>query len=280
MWTNKDASVDVVQLDVYDTETHGMATEVTEFPVEDGPDISDNVRRKPKTLNIEGYVSDTPLPQNHGSGLHGNTHVAGLDAVDLSVPAESSWGHKLTKLDVPGSPLRLNAHALVSAGFSALAGALGFDQGTQALLRTKDRAAQTSVTVHTWQWPDWSSRVAETFALLEKAYDTAALMTVSTDLKVYTNMVFADNGLQIPRKTEDGNGAPFSLSLKQIHVVNSQTVTAPKPLEPSGQLKKSAGSKALKDHNTKEQEEATRKSILAKLSTSKGAETVKGLFGL
>ena len=39
-WTNDDGSVDVVQLDVYDSETHGMATEVSDFPVEDGPNIS------------------------------------------------------------------------------------------------------------------------------------------------------------------------------------------------------------------------------------------------
>jgi hypothetical protein len=242
LWQNKDGTTDVVQLDVYDTETHGMATEVTEFPVEDGPDISDNVRRKPKTLQIEGYVSDTPLPQN----LLGAGAAPELGLHGLSVPAESSWHSELTKLDVPGSPLRANAHALVSAGFNALAGALGFDQGTQANLRVKDPAAQTTVQANVWAWPNWTSRVNETFALLEKAYDTGVLMTVSTDLKVYDNMVFADNGLQVPRKTDDGEGAPFGLSLKEVRIVNSLTVTAPKPLEPSGQLKKSAGTKSPK----------------------------------
>ena len=270
-WTNADGTLDLVQLDVYDSETHGMPTEVTEFPVEDGPDISDNVRRKPKTLTIEGYVSDTPLPQNHGSGLASKT--ADLGPRTLNVPATASFGSKLTKLDVPSSPLRPQLTALASAGFSALAGALGFDQGTSANFRTVNPAQQTTVTVQSWSWAGWSSRVAETFALLEKAYDNACLMTVTTDLKVYTNMVFADNGLQVPRKTEDGNGAPFSLSLKQIRVVNSQTVAAPKPLEPSGQLKKSVGTKAPKDGGTTE-EAQKRKSVAAAL-----AGKLKGLLG-
>ena len=270
-WTNADGTLDLVQLDVYDTETHGMATEVTEFPVEDGPDISDNVRRKPKTLAIEGYVSDTPLPQNHGSGLA--SQIASLDPHTLNVPATASFSSKLTKLDVPASPLRPNLQALASAGFSALAGALGFDQGYSANLRTVNPVQQTTITTQIWTWPSWSSRVAETFALVEKAYDSAVLMTVTTDFKVYTNMVFADNGLQVPRKTEDGNGAPFSLSLKQIRVVNSQTVAAPKPLEPSGQLKKSVGTKAPKDGGTTE-EAQKRKSVAAAL-----AGKLKGLLG-
>ena len=261
-WTNADGSVDVVQLDVYDSETHGMPTEVTEFPVEDGPDISDNVRRKPKTLTIEGYVSDTPLPQNHGSGTNGGTHAASLDSLTLNTPGSAKWHGELTNLDVPASPLRANVAALASAGFNALAGALGFTGAPQANLRKPDARQPEQTTALTWAWPSWSSRVAETFALLEKAYDTAALMTLTTDIKTYTNMVFADQGLQVPRKTDDGNGAPFTLDLKQIRVVQSQTVTAPKPAEPSGQLKKAAGSKATKDNPSEADASAKRKSLL------------------
>ena len=264
-WTNDDGSVDIVQLDVYDTETHGMPTEVTEFPVEDGPDVSDNVRRKPNTLTIEGYVSDAPLPQNHGSGTNGGTHVASLDVQKLTVPSSAKFSNKLTPLDVPSSPLRPNLTALASAGFSALAGALGFGGGTQVNARKPEPRQDETVTAQVWTWPSWSSRVNETFALLEKAYDNAVLMTVTTDLKTYTNMVFSDNGLQVPRTTDDGNGAPFKIDLKQIRIVDSQTVTAPKPAEPSGQLKKSAGSKAGKDHPEPSEEEK-RKSLLAAMA--------------
>ena len=271
-WTNDDGSVDVVQLDVYDSETHGMATEVSDFPVEDGPNISDNVRRKPKTLTIEGYVSDTPLPENHGSGTNGGTHVANLGLVGLSTPGTATYHNALRALNVPDSPLRANAAALVSAGFNALAGALGFGPGApQVNARVLEPRKADSPQVNAWSWPNFSSRVAETFNLLEKAYDNAVLMRVVTDYKTYTGMVFADNGLQVPRKTDDGNGAPFTLDLKQIRIVNSQTVTAPKPAEPSGQLKKSAGSKTTKEGPTDADKRALRFSVAAQLTGVKGA---------
>ena len=269
-WTNADGSVDVVTLDVYDTETHGMATEVSDFPVEDGPNISDNVRRKPKTLTIEGYVSDCPLPSNQSY-----KHQASLDATQLDVPKPASFTHRLQALDVPGSPLKPNVASLASAGFSALAGALGFGNTPSVNARHQDPAGRETITAQIWTWPGWSSRVADTFSLLEKAYDNACLMRVVTDLKTYTGMVFADNGLQVPRKTEDGNGAPFTIDLKQIRIVSSQTITAPKAAEPSGQLKKSAGSKALKPPTTADttaDTKAQRDTVLAAFrSWSKGS---------
>jgi hypothetical protein len=245
-WTNADGSFDLVQLDVYDSETHGFATEVTDFPVEDGPNISDNVRRKPKTLAIEGYVSDTPLPQN-GRATNAGAVYAELGPHTLNLPGSTHFHNQLQTLDVPSSPLRPNLQALASAGFSALAGALGFGGPPQINARVQDPRKSETATAQIWTWPSWTSRAGEAFRLLEKAYDTAVLMKVVTDFKTYDGMVFADNGLQVPRKVEDGAGAPFSLSLKQVRIVNSKTVTAPKPAETSGQLKKSAGSKAGKD---------------------------------
>jgi hypothetical protein len=43
-------------------EVHTFESEVTQFPVEKGSPISDNVRPKPITVVIEGIVSNTPLP--------------------------------------------------------------------------------------------------------------------------------------------------------------------------------------------------------------------------
>jgi hypothetical protein len=42
-------------------EEHSFESEVTQFPVEDGADITDHVRTLPKVVTIEGVVSDTPL---------------------------------------------------------------------------------------------------------------------------------------------------------------------------------------------------------------------------
>ncbi|HEY1814902.1 MAG TPA: hypothetical protein VGG74_21290 [Kofleriaceae bacterium] len=43
-------------------EVHTYESEVTQFPVEQGSPIADNVRPKPITVQLEGVVSDTPLP--------------------------------------------------------------------------------------------------------------------------------------------------------------------------------------------------------------------------
>lgn len=43
------------------TEEHTLDSEVTSFPVERGIDITDHVRRLPRTVSIEGIVSDSPL---------------------------------------------------------------------------------------------------------------------------------------------------------------------------------------------------------------------------
>jgi len=51
-------------LDVSLNEDHKFESEVTEFPVESGGAISDNIRPKPITVSITGIITDTPLTSN------------------------------------------------------------------------------------------------------------------------------------------------------------------------------------------------------------------------
>lgn len=51
----------LVEFDASVTETHTDESEVTEFPVEEGSDISDHVRKKPTVITIEGMISNTPI---------------------------------------------------------------------------------------------------------------------------------------------------------------------------------------------------------------------------
>lgn len=48
-------------IDVFVSEQHSIENEITDYPVESGSDITDNVRKKPRTVTIEGLVSDTPV---------------------------------------------------------------------------------------------------------------------------------------------------------------------------------------------------------------------------
>lgn len=51
-------------LDVSLSENHTFESEVTDYPVESGGSVSDNIRPKPFKVSIEGVVSDTPLLSN------------------------------------------------------------------------------------------------------------------------------------------------------------------------------------------------------------------------
>lgn len=53
--------LDTLVLDASLSEVHESDADVTEFPVEEGSDISDNVRQKPKDLQVEALISDFHL---------------------------------------------------------------------------------------------------------------------------------------------------------------------------------------------------------------------------
>jgi hypothetical protein len=53
--------IDGYPIDLTLSESHKFDSEVTEFPVEQGADITDNIRPKPLEVTMEGIISDTPL---------------------------------------------------------------------------------------------------------------------------------------------------------------------------------------------------------------------------
>lgn len=50
-----------VQLDASIDETHSAESEITDYPVEEGSNVSDNSRPKPARLTIRGVVTGTPM---------------------------------------------------------------------------------------------------------------------------------------------------------------------------------------------------------------------------
>lgn len=61
--SNIRTQIGLVTLDVTLTETHARTSRVTEFPIEGGGNINDHVSLGPKTLDIEGFVTDTPFEE-------------------------------------------------------------------------------------------------------------------------------------------------------------------------------------------------------------------------
>lgn len=53
--------VGCVELDASIEEQHSSENEITQYPVEQGVDISDHVKRLPDRLTLRGMVTDTPI---------------------------------------------------------------------------------------------------------------------------------------------------------------------------------------------------------------------------
>lgn len=71
----------LIELDLAVSEEHQYKNMVTRFPVEDGSDITDNVRPEPERLVLEGFVTNSPI--QYLAALRDNpvTSGAGKDRV-------------------------------------------------------------------------------------------------------------------------------------------------------------------------------------------------------
>ena len=229
-WYDAAGDYQVVQFDVCTVETHELDCEITEFPVELAPGMTDQIILKPAVLTLEGYVSDKPLPQNTpGEG--------GPRPTALKIPGVPAYEQYFKKLDVPASPLKYNAAAVVGAVFSALV--VG---GTEVQARRIAGQRIDTQSVNPWQYDDPDSRMVSTYNLLRQARAERVQIRCLTALSDTEGL--AIESLRVPRTLEDGSGAVFNLVLRQITIAQSETVDAPKPAEVSGKKSASAGSTA------------------------------------
>ena len=106
--------IDGYPMDLAVTETHGFNSDATEYPVENGADITDHVRAKPITIELECVVSDTPLAKiandatRQGSVLpsaDAYAHLLAIRDARQPITIETSLGSfasmVLTSLSVP-----------------------------------------------------------------------------------------------------------------------------------------------------------------------------------
>jgi|WetSurMetagenome_2_1015567.scaffolds.fasta_scaffold156986_2 hypothetical protein len=65
--TKAPGKIDFFEFDVTLHESHEYTNIVTEFPVEQGYNISDHVLRTPEKLTLSGFVTNSPIPHSRGS---------------------------------------------------------------------------------------------------------------------------------------------------------------------------------------------------------------------
>lgn len=226
-WTDDAGAVISLELDVDLQESHDLSSEITEHPVEEGADVMDHVRPRLRRVSVEGYVSDTPGLTNPGVADVAN--FVGLE------------------LQLPDRPLRVSLSGGLAAGISAVKeGLFGLAPAPKVLMLQLD---------------DFKSRKRAVYDALEDARLNARLCRVITSLHEYDNMLIEQ--VTPSRTPNDGNGATFAITLKEIIQVSSDVTVAPEPAELSGGIKIPAGSKNAKTDEAKA--DAKKKSVLAKM---------------
>jgi hypothetical protein len=75
-FTSFENSTISIDLDVTQDEAHEWKNDVTLYPVEEGSQISDNIRRMPDKLTITGWITDSPINDESTSSDNTSSRVS------------------------------------------------------------------------------------------------------------------------------------------------------------------------------------------------------------
>lgn len=81
--------INKIWIDCSVRESHGMTAQCTQFPVEEGANVTDHVRTQPETIHVEGIVTNTPTETP-------KSHLAYNEFAHTSRPLRDSDGNVIT----------------------------------------------------------------------------------------------------------------------------------------------------------------------------------------
>ncbi len=96
--------LETIAMDATLKETYDMTAEITDFPVEGGADISDNIRKKPTGLQLDCIVADFPL-KNEGRAQVSSGAPEGFSRPPAQLGRAKSVLDKLEELQAKGRPV-------------------------------------------------------------------------------------------------------------------------------------------------------------------------------
>lgn len=203
-----------MRFDVVLSETHTSSAAVTEHPVERGPNVTDHVRKQLDSITLEVFVSNTPI--NTGNLLK------------FGKRGEFS---KL-KLDIPTykAPLAPTPGALYGAAGDAIGSAVDSVFGGPKV---------DGVVALQFQQPFNST--SEIYTELRRLQEEAEIVKVITANWDYDTMVLEN--VTMTRTPGEGDGARFSLELRQIVQVDTKRTAEPVPTMPRAKKPKKKGTK-------------------------------------
>lgn len=209
-WEDDSGQTVSITGDISNNESHEGTATITDHPVEEGVNVADHVRVEPETLSVEFYISDKPIISNPGVAEEFN-----YDSVKLNLPEK------------PGGAPIFTPGGLTQTVVGAIGDLFGSSPDSATVLRSAE---------------DFKPRTLEAWQKLKDAKDNARLITVTTFLDTYENMVLAR--IAAPRTAADGSGITLQVDLRRLRIVKSETVAAPEPAEVRGQLAQALGSKS------------------------------------
>jgi hypothetical protein len=222
-----DGSSIIVQFDLTLSEGHEATAEVTDHPVETGSNVADHIRANPPSLNLELYVTQTPINDLGGRGS--------INTYELTIPK-----YEAPLAPTPGALFRLAGDA-IGAVVDAITG------------------GPVPIRAQVLSFPEPFDRVKETHTTLLDLLKRGVTSSVVTSTLTYDLMALTSVSLPI---TEPGGGS-FGLAMKQIRTVTTGTTKAPKPAEKRGAPGQAKGGQASKPVGGKDAVKASSAAVKA-----------------
>jgi len=242
-----DGRLVAIAMDATLRETHTSSAVATEHPVEEGTNISDHVRAELPRVEVEAFVTNTPIRVPRSRLQPDSDQLGG-----------ATGEFEAVELRVPEPPVNFN----LAAAAGALYGALFPAARTARVLRFSQPF----------------NRVVSTYDLVSAIVELGTPVLIVTALRSYENMVIEN--LTTPREAATGDAIAFTFAAKQIRTVASEIVAAPDPIEERGRRRQARGGQ-----QTEEAEEGgpkANRSLLMQGLEGGGQgfiDAISGLFG-
>jgi hypothetical protein len=235
-------TIGTIWIDVSLSETHQLSAQVTEHPVEDGVNITDHIRPQPRSIQIEGIVTNHPieLPLSHAGGVMASDDAGFIDVATTPAQRIPPMSH-----EIQGEPGDLGFIPGGGQG-QAIAGVLGLSLPRRrfaAELYNEDREGRTFYAVNALGFSAEFDRVGAVYQALVEVASRPLTVKLVTGLDIYEVVALSD--LSFERSSDIGRDAlHFTATCKVLRIVSAQTVRVPKPVEQRGKPGQSRGKQA------------------------------------
>lgn len=206
--------------DLTEEERHMGEADITDLPIEEGPNITDNMRPKNAPFTMRCFISNTPLVPSGNQA--GTTPGVWTDNVTSGVLID------VEPYQAPvGSVVAAAIINPVGSVINAIGGAIAgppIKPVFQVLMFPSDF--------------DANSDSNET---LDAMIKNAELLTVFTSVAEYDNMALAR--YELVRDANTGTGSAVDLTFQPLNIVKTMTAATPFTTEPRGTQVKDKGAK-------------------------------------